>query len=86
MLKISPLTVLFLAAAAVPVRAEPPADIDACIALSAEITRAANIRTEADYAKFHFKLLNLDAACGARDFVGAEKIAQEIKETFPPNK
>lgn len=86
MLKISPLAVLFLAAATVPVRAEPPADIDACIALSAETTRAANIQTEADYAKFHFKLLSLDAACGARDFVGAEKIAQEIKETFPPNK
>jgi len=77
---------LFLAAVALPVRAEPPADIDACIALSAETTRAANIKTEADYAKFHFKLLSLDAACGARDFVAAGKISQEIKQTFPPNK
>ncbi|MBN8910664.1 MAG: hypothetical protein J0H65_01115 [Rhizobiales bacterium] len=86
MLKISPLTLLFLAAVALPARAEPPADVDACIALSAETARAANIQTEADYVKFHSKLLNLDAACGARDFVEAEKISREIKATFPPNK
>jgi len=86
MLKISSLALPFLAAMALPARAEPPADIDACIKLSAETTRAAKIQSQAEYIKFHFKILNLDAACGARDFVGAEKIAREIRAAFPQNK
>ncbi|WP_334149067.1 hypothetical protein [Hyphomicrobium sp.] len=86
MIKISPLTLLSLTVLAFPARAEPPADIDACIALSSETTRAANIKTETDYVKFHSMLLNLDSACGARDFAEAEKISHEIKAAFPPNK
>jgi len=42
--------------------------------------------TEADYAKFHSKQMDLTAACGARDFVGAEKIANDIKAAFPAGK
>ena len=59
--------------------AGPPADIDGCIKLSAETARGAKIQSEAEYIKFHSKLLDLDAACGARDFVGAEKIAADIR-------
>ncbi len=69
-----------------PAQAEPPADLDACIALSAATARAANVKSEADYVKFHSRLLDLDAACGARDFAGADKIAADILAAFPPNK
>jgi hypothetical protein len=85
-LKISPLALFFLIASPFHALAEPPADIDACIKLSAETTKAANIQSEADYVKFHFKLLDLDAACGARDFAGAEKIANDIRAAFPTKK
>lgn len=86
MLKISPLAFGFLTALAVPVLAEPPADLDACLKLSAQTVKDANIKTEAEYAKFHFKLLDLEAACGARDFVGAEKIANDIKAAYPADR
>lgn len=69
-----------------PALAQPPADIDACIKLSAETARAANVNSEQKYVKFHFKLMDLDAACGQRDFAGAEKISAEIKAAFPPDK
>jgi hypothetical protein len=71
---------------AIPAWAEPPADIDACIKLSAETARAANVRSEKEYAKFHLRLMDLDAACGARDFAGAEKISADIKAAFPSDK
>jgi hypothetical protein len=85
-LKISPLALPFLALLSLPALAEPPADIDACIKLSAETARTANVRTEAEYFKFHMVLMNLDAACGAGDFAGAEKIANDIRAAFPPKK
>jgi hypothetical protein len=84
--KISPLAFAFLTALASPARAEPPADLDACAKLSAQTAKEANIKTEADYVKFHFKFLDLEAACGARDFVGAEKIANDIKAAYPQGK
>ncbi len=90
MSKIIPLALLGLAAilavTALAAQAAPPADIDACIKLSADTAKAANVQTEAAYVKFHSKLLDLDAACGARDFAGAEKIAAEILAAFPPAK
>jgi hypothetical protein len=79
-----PLPLLTLSA--VRALAGPPADLDACLKLSAETARAANVQSEAAYAKFHFKFLDLNAACGALDFVGAEKIAADIRAAFPPNK
>lgn len=84
MLKSIPLATIVLAAAAAPVVAEPPADLDACLALSTQVTKGAvaKIKTEAEYAKYYLKQLDLDSACGLRDFVGAEKIANEIKATF----
>lgn len=75
-----------LTALAISAQAEPPADLDACIKLSAETAKGANVRSEAEYAKFHFKLMDLNAACGMRDFAGAEKIAADIRASFPPNK
>ncbi len=86
MLKISFLALPFVAAVALPALAGPPADLDACLKLSAETARAAKIQSEAEYAKFHLKLMDLNAACGASDFVGAEKIAGDIRTTFPQNK
>jgi hypothetical protein len=83
MLKISSLALLFLTVA-FPALAGPPADIDACIKLSADTARGAKIQTEAEYKKLHFKLMDLNAACGASDFVGAEKIAADIRAAFPP--
>lgn len=80
------LTLPVLAASVLPALAQPPADIDACIKLSADTARAANVSSEAAYVKFHFKLMDLDAACGARDFAGAERIAGEIIAAFPKDK
>jgi len=84
MLKSVSLAVIFLTAVAAPGLTEPPADLDACLALSTRITKGAvaKIKTEAEYAKYYLKQLDLDSACGLRDFVGAEKIADEIKATF----
>lgn len=75
-----------LTALALPALAEPPADLDACVKLSGETAKAANVQSEAEYVKFHFKLMDLYAACGAKDFAGAEKIADEIRAAFPPKK
>ena len=86
LLKTFSLALPILTALAIPALAGPPADLDACIKLSAETARAANVQSEAEYAKFHLKLMDLDAACGARDLAGAEKIATEIRAAFPPNK
>lgn len=86
MIKNLALAGLWLAALAVQAFAEPPADIDACIKLSADTARAANVNTEAKYAKFHMRLLDLDMACGQRDYAAAEKISAEIKAAFPPDK
>jgi hypothetical protein len=77
------LAFVILTSVAFPALAGPPADIDGCIKLSAETARGAKIQSEAEYIKFHSKLLDLDAACGARDFVGAEKIAADIRAAFP---
>ena len=86
MLKIFPVAFAFLTALASSGVAEPPADLYACIKLSAQTAKEANIKTEAEYAKFHFKLMDLDAACGARDFIGAEKIANDIKAAYRPDR
>jgi hypothetical protein len=85
-LRLSFLALPFLTAVAFPALAGPPADLDACLKLSAETAKAAKIQSEAEYAKFHSKFLDLNAACGAGDFVGAEKIAGDIRATFPQNK
>jgi hypothetical protein len=77
---------LSLAAIVFPALAAPPADIDACIKLSADTARAANANTEAKYVKFHKRLLDLDMACGQQDFATAEKLSGEIKAEFPPDK
>ena len=69
-----------------PALAAPPADLDACLSLSAETARAANVKTEAAYVKFHSMLLNLDSACGSQNFADAEKLSNEIKAEFPPGK
>lgn len=84
MLKIFSLASVFLTALAIPVFAEPPADLDACLELSGEIAKkaGAKIKSEADYVKFHFKYMDLNSACGLKDFAGAEKIANDIKATF----
>ncbi|MDF2118424.1 hypothetical protein PY365_22880 [Roseiarcaceae bacterium H3SJ34-1] len=75
---------LCLIALAAPVRAQPPADLDACLALLARITRSgeAKVKFEAEYVKFHSKHQDLLSACGQRDFVTAEKIANDIRATF----
>lgn len=75
---------LCLLALAVPARAQPPADLDACIGLLARITRAgeAKIKSETEFVRFHSKHHDLMFACGQRDFAGAEKIANEIRATF----
>ena len=86
MLKLSCLAIPLLTLSAVRALAGPPADLDACLKLSAETARAANVQSEAAYVKFHSKFLDLNAACGALDFVGAEKIAADIRAAFPPNK
>jgi hypothetical protein len=85
-LKTLSLALPILIALVVPALAEPPADLEACIKLAAETAKAANVQSEEAYVKFHFKLMDLDSACGTRDFAGAEKIAAEIKAAFPPNK
>lgn len=77
---------LSLPALSFPALAAPPADIDQCLALSAETARAANVKTEAAYVKFHSMLLNLDSACGSQNFAEAEKLSNEIKAEFPPAK
>ena len=86
MLKICSATLAVLAALILPARAAPPADLDQCLALSAETARAANVKTEAAYVKFQSMLLNLDSACGLQKFDEAEKISNEIKAAFPPAK
>jgi hypothetical protein len=84
MLKIFSLASAFLTALAIPVLAEPPGDLDACLELSGQIAKSAGakIKSEADYVKFHFKFMDLNSACGTKDFAGAEKIADDIKATF----
>jgi len=84
MLKTFPLVLALLAAAALPALAEPPADLDACIKLSNQIAKdaGAKITTEAEFPKYHSRMLELDFACGQRDFAGAEKIANDIKATY----
>ena len=77
---------LSLAAFAGQTFAGPPADIDACIKLSADTARAANANTEAKYVKFHMRMLDLDMACGQRDYVAAEKLSAAIKAEFHPDK
>jgi len=74
----------FLAAFALPALASPPADLDACLELSGQIAKKAGekIKSEADYVKFHFKYMDLNSACGLKDFAGAEKIANDIRALF----
>jgi hypothetical protein len=87
MLKRCSLGFALLIALSSPVLADPPADLDACIALSAQVAKAAaaKIKTEAEYARYHLRSLDIDSACGLRDFAGAEKIANDIKATFHLN-
>jgi len=49
------LALTFVVPFASPALAEPPADLDACIALSARTARAATakITSEAEYVKYH---------------------------------
>lgn len=84
MLKPISLASAFLTALAVPAFAEPPADLDQCLELSGKIAKSAGakINSQADYIKFHFKFMDLNSACGLKDFAGAEKIANDIKATF----
>lgn len=84
MIKTSLRALGLLMGAALPAMAEPPADLNACIKLSSKIAREAapKVSTEAEYPKFHMKMMDLDSACGLRDFAGAEKIANEIKATY----
>jgi hypothetical protein len=84
MFKSISLALIFLTTLAAPVLAEPPADLDACIALSNQTAKSAGakIKSEAEFVKYHMKKLDLDSACGLKDFVGAEKIANEIRATF----
>lgn len=86
MIRTSSLAALWLVAAASQALADPPADLDACLQLSTNTAKAAHVNTEAKYAKFHLRLMDLNAACGQQDFATAEKIADEIKATFPPEK
>jgi hypothetical protein len=85
-LKILSIAFFGAAAFALPALANPPTDIDGCIKLSADTARAAKVDTEAKYVKFHMRLMDLDSACGSRDYVTAEKISEEIKATFPADK
>ena len=80
--KLSCLVLAFIPTATSLALAVPPADLDACIKLTAETVKAAKVDTEADYVKFYFEKLDLDAACGSRDFAAAERIANEILATF----
>lgn len=84
MVKSLPLSLMFLTTLSGPLLAEPPADLNACIKLSAQIVKSAadKIKSEAEYAKYYSKQLELDSACGLRDFVGAEKIATDIRTAF----
>lgn len=86
MIRFLSFAVLGIAALASPAFADPPADIDACIKLSADTARAANANTEAKYVKFHMRMMDLDMACGQRDYDAAQKISDEIKAAFPPDK
>ena len=86
MIRTLSLIMLWLAALSVHSLAVPPTDIDGCIKLSADTARAANANTEAKYVKFHMRLMDLDMACGERDYAKAEKISDEIKAAFPPDK
>jgi hypothetical protein len=85
-LKIFPFALLGLVAFPIPALADPPPDIEACIKLSADTAKAAQVDSEVKYVKFHMRLMDLDTACGARDYVAAEKISDEIKATFPSDK
>lgn len=84
MLKIFSIASALLAALAIPALAEPPADLEACLKLSGQIAKKAGdkINSQADYLKFHFKFMDLNSACGLKDFAGAEKAANDIKATF----
>lgn len=84
MLKSLSPALIFLTSLVAPVLAEPPADLDACIKLSSQIAKGAgaNINAEAEYAKYYLKQLDLYSACGSRDCVGAEKIANDIRAAF----
>jgi hypothetical protein len=84
MLKSISFALIVLMAFVPPVAAEPPADLAACLKLAAQITKGADakIKNEAEYARYFPKRRDLDSACGSRDFVGAEKIADEIRATF----
>ena len=84
MLKSFSLALIFLTALAAPVLAEPPADLDACLKLTAEIVKGAGakIKSEAEYAKYYPRQLDLVSACGSRDFAEAEKIANDIRAAF----
>jgi uncharacterized protein YfaP (DUF2135 family) len=75
---------ILLLALAPPALADPPADLDACLDLWTQIAKSAGekIKSEAEYAKYYLKQLNLASACGTRDFAGAEKIADEMRATF----
>ncbi len=74
---------LAIPALILPALAEPPADLDACIALSAATARAANVKNRSAYAKFHMRLLSLDSACGSQDFAEAEKNLQRDQGGVP---
>ena len=84
MSKIFPLVLFFLAAAALPALGEPPADLEACLKLSSQIAKdaGAKIKGEADYPKYHLKMMDLNSACGLKDFVGAERIANEMRADY----
>lgn len=84
MFKILFTALVFLTALTAPVLAEPPANLDACLELSTQIAKGAGakINSEAEYAKYYLKQLDLNSACGLSDFVAAEKIANDIKATF----
>jgi hypothetical protein len=75
MLKSFSLALILLITLVAPALAGPPADLDACIKLSARIAKGAGakINSEAEYAKYYLKQLDLDSACGLRDFARAEK-------------
>ena len=84
MRKSLPLVLILPIILAAPALADPPADLDACIKLSTQIAKGAGakINSEAEYAKYYLKQLDLDSACGLRDFARAEKIANDIRAAF----
>jgi hypothetical protein len=84
MLKCVSLALIGLTVLAAPAIAAPPADLDACLDLSTKIAKSAGekIKSEAEYAKFYLKQLDLASACGTQDFAGAEKIADEMRSMF----